>query len=457
MPDQHTIEHGLREGKTDGKRGENPRSTEKANFTYGVVMRGEPAGTEDPPAAEVDEDAEAEQIAEKLCSHTEDKGEMLQALEHIQSVAAVQGVDKLLEKGESQVDTILFKFATRLAEKGLKAKDVAPAASESKFQRMKRLERVAREIQEVQPVVRGSAGLSAATAEAGKRPPQSTEEYIGRQVKRAKNQVGGLPFPVVETYLKDGSVATYHELAKIDDAANGTQTKKGSKAESAADSARDWLLAKRKVYVQGKDDVLSELDPPGTCTFAVLGFGEDQINLFRNVATNEELGVDTAPIRALVSQVAEIKLEIVRIVAAKMDLSHGSNAALAEIVDALLQGHLASKNMLALTVEVFANDPLVAPDVSFEDTTLMGQKKLLFGVGDGPANKFLKMANLVLNAAAPRLKDQFLEALGDIFRWRILCHHDSGKALYTNLQIVPVHAAVLPSPPEAAARRLYGR
>ena len=43
---------------------------------------------------------------------------MLQALEHIQSVAAVQGVDKLLEKGESQVDTILFKFATRLAEKG---------------------------------------------------------------------------------------------------------------------------------------------------------------------------------------------------------------------------------------------------------------------------------------------------------------------------------------------------
>ena len=39
-------------------------------------MRGEPAGTEDPPAAEVDEDAEAEQIAEKLCSHTEDKGEM---------------------------------------------------------------------------------------------------------------------------------------------------------------------------------------------------------------------------------------------------------------------------------------------------------------------------------------------------------------------------------------------
>ena len=118
MPDQHTIEHGLREGKTDGKRGENPRSTEKANFTYGVVMRGEPAGTEDPPAAEVDEDAEAEQIAEKLCSHTEDKGEMLQALEHIQSVAAVQGVEKLLEKGESQVDTILFKFATRLAEKG---------------------------------------------------------------------------------------------------------------------------------------------------------------------------------------------------------------------------------------------------------------------------------------------------------------------------------------------------
>ena len=81
-------------------------------------MRGGPAGTEDPPAAEVDEDAEAEQIAEKLCSHTEDKGEMLQALEHIQSVAAVQGVDKLLEKGESQVDTILFKFATRLAEKG---------------------------------------------------------------------------------------------------------------------------------------------------------------------------------------------------------------------------------------------------------------------------------------------------------------------------------------------------
>ena len=80
----------------------------------------------------------------------------------------------------------------------------------------------------------------------------------------------------------------------------------------------------------------------------MLGFGEDQINLFRNVATNEELGVDTAPIRALVSQVAEIKLEIVRIVAAKMDLSHGSNAALAEIVDALLQGHLASKNMLAL-------------------------------------------------------------------------------------------------------------
>ena len=86
MPDQHTIEHGLREGKTDGKRGENPRSTEKANFTHGVVMRGEPAGTEDPPAAEVDEDAEAEQIAEKLCSHTEDKGEMLQALEHIQAV-----------------------------------------------------------------------------------------------------------------------------------------------------------------------------------------------------------------------------------------------------------------------------------------------------------------------------------------------------------------------------------
>ena len=35
--------------------------------------------------AEVDEDAEAEQIAEKLCSHTEDKGEMLQALVHIQS------------------------------------------------------------------------------------------------------------------------------------------------------------------------------------------------------------------------------------------------------------------------------------------------------------------------------------------------------------------------------------
>ena len=92
--------------------------------------------------------------------------------------------------------------------------------------------------------------------------------------------------------------------------------------------------------------------------------------------------------------------------------------------------------MLALTVEVFANDPLVAPDVSFEDTTLVGQKKLLFGVGDGPSNKFLKMANLVLNAAAPRLKDQFLEALGDIFRWRILCHHDSGKALYTNLQLV---------------------
>ena len=114
-------------------------------------MRGGPAGTEDPPAAEVDEDAEAEQIAEKLCSHTEDKGEMLQALVHIQSVAAVQGIDKLLEKGESQVDTILFKFATRLAEKGLKAKDVAPAASESKFQRMKRLERIAREIQEVQP------------------------------------------------------------------------------------------------------------------------------------------------------------------------------------------------------------------------------------------------------------------------------------------------------------------
>ena len=68
--------------------------------------------------AEVDEDAEAEQIAEKPCSHTEDKGEMLQALEHIQSVAAVQGVDKLLEKGESQVDTILFKICDPARRKG---------------------------------------------------------------------------------------------------------------------------------------------------------------------------------------------------------------------------------------------------------------------------------------------------------------------------------------------------
>ncbi|MEC7236352.1 MAG: hypothetical protein VXV86_06720, partial [Verrucomicrobiota bacterium] len=147
-----------------------------------------------------------------------------------------------------------------------------------------------------------------------------------------------------------------------------------------------------------------------------------------------ENDIDPTAMQVLVEQIEEIKLEIVRTVAGHLNLASGTNAALARMVDVFLKGRLSSSNMLQLTMEVFRDDPLVRPEISPEDSKLLSQKKLLLGVGDGPSSKFIKLGNLILNAAAPTLKDQFATAMNTIFDWRLLCHHDSGMAPYINLQ-----------------------
>jgi hypothetical protein len=106
-------------------------------------------------------------------------------------VADVRGVDKLLAMGTGQLETVIFKFAVLIAAKGLKATDVSPEEGETKFQRRKRLERIGQQIRETKDTESGSTGLSAAPAEAGKRDRAqlSVDDYLGRQLKRAKNQM----------------------------------------------------------------------------------------------------------------------------------------------------------------------------------------------------------------------------------------------------------------------------
>ena len=57
-------------------------------------------------------DEEAELITERLCSHTRDKAGQREALVYLQSIAELPGVGMLLGEGDSQVEAILFKFAT---------------------------------------------------------------------------------------------------------------------------------------------------------------------------------------------------------------------------------------------------------------------------------------------------------------------------------------------------------
>ena len=64
--------------------------------------------------------------------------------------------------------------------------------------------------------------------------------------------------------------------------------------------------------------------PPGTSTFAILGFDEELVKLFRGISANAEVGVDTTDINTLVGRLDEIKLAICEAVGRELKLKHGN-------------------------------------------------------------------------------------------------------------------------------------